>query len=351
MLRVFKFFGWVIVALIVAGFAYQQVSSARDRAAFPPPGEFVDIGGRNLHLWCFGEETDKPTIILEGGFTFIASGWERVMKPLAEETRVCAYDRAGYGWSDEDFGPRYGANHVNDLKALREASNMREPFILVGHSLGGMLGRIYYDHYPEDMAGLVMIEPADPEIILSEFEAEDGEPTERRSGQKGCPVKCTLATIFTELGVTRLFLGGDIPELDDPGYPQAAIAAYKARMSRSPNVRTMLRLGRYIGTIFHETADNKSLGDLPVMVIYGTGAGSVFGDSETEEDRLADLEMQKTAWGKTTATSTRDFGVVEVEADNHLAIIAHEDSANAVAQQIIGLMDAMAVEPAAPISE
>ena len=341
MMRVLKFIGWVIVALMTAGVAYQQFSAARDRADFPPPGELVDIGGRKLHIWCLGEETGNPTVILEGGFTFIASGWERVMKPLAAKTRVCAYDRAGYGWSDEDFGPRYGVDHVNDLKALREATDMRTPFIFVGHSLGGMLGRIYYDHYPDDMAGLVMIEPADPEIILQEFEAEDGEPTERRSGQKGCPVKCTLATIVTELGVTRLMMG-NVPFLDDPGYSQAAIAAYKARMSRSPNVRAMLRLGRYIGTIFHETADNKTLGDLPVMVIYGTGAGSVFGDSETEEDRLLDLEVNKAAWGKTTATSSRDFGVVEMDADNHLAIIAHEDSANAVAQEIIRLIDAIA---------
>ena len=342
MLRVFKFIGWVIVALMVAGVAFQQISAAKDRAAFPPPGDLVDIGGRKLHIWCMGEENGNPTVILEGGFTFIASGWERVMKPLAEKTRVCAYDRAGYGWSGEDFGPRYGADHVRDLNALRDAMNMDAPFVFVGHSLGGMLGRIYYDHYPDDMAGLVMIEPADPEIILSEFEADDGEPTERRSGQKGCPVKCTLATVFTELGVTRLFLGGDIPELDDPDLPQDVIAAYKARMSLAPNIRTMLRLGRYVGTIFHETADNKNLGDMPVMVIYGTGAGTVFGDSDTEEDRLADLEAQKIAWGKTTATSSRDFGVVEVDADNHLAIIAHEDSAEAVAQEILRLIDAIA---------
>ena len=345
MLRILKFLGWLIVALMVAGVVYQQVSAARDRAAFPPPGELIDIGGRNLHIWCMGAETGKPLILLEGGATFIASGWERVMRPLSEETRVCAYDRAGYGWSDEDFGERYGADHVRDLKALRDAMGMDAPFIFVGHSLGGMLGRIYYDYYPNDLAGLVMIEPADPAIILNDLEGEDGEPVERRSGQKGCPVKCTLATIVTELGVTRLALGS-VEELDNPLYAQDAVGAYKARMSLSPNVRTMLRLGRYVGTIFHETADNETLGDVPAMVIYGSGAGTLLGDADTEEERLADLEEQAIAWAKTTATSTRDFGVVEIESANHLAIVAYEDSANALAQEIIRMMNATADDSA-----
>ena len=339
MLRVLKFLGWLIVGLAALGVVYQQWSAAQDRQNFPAPGEFVDIGGRNLHVWCMGEETDKPIIMLEGGATFIASGWSRVMAPLAKETRVCAYDRAGYGWSDEDFGERYGVDHVRDLKALRDAMGMDEPFVFVGHSLGAMLGRIYYDYYPQDLVGLVMIEPADPEIILSELEGDDGDPVERRSGLKGCPVKCTLATVAAETGVVRLMLG-NVDIFDDPELDQEAVGAYKARISLAPNLRMMVRLGRYLGTIFHETGDNTSLGDLPSMIIYGTGSGSLLGDTDTEEERLADLEEQKIAWAKTTATSTQNFGVVEVDADNHLSIVAHKDSAAAVAAEILHMMNA-----------
>ncbi len=333
MKKFMKFIGLLLVLLVGTGVGYQQYTAFIDRDRFPPPGELVDIGGRSLHLYCVGETTENPTIILEGGFTFISSGWERVMKPLSAETRVCAYDRAGYGWSEETDEPRYGIDYVEDLRKLRKAAGIDEPVIIVGHSLGGMLGRIYYSHYPEEMAGLVMIEPGTPEILLREFEEEDGEPIERRSGKQSCKVKCPLATIMTGLGLTRLVIN-NISELDDPLFSSRAVSEYKARMALSPNVRTMVRLGRYVGTIFYETADNRDLGDLPVMVIYGTGSGSLLGDSETEEDRLVDLEGQVLGWKNTTAMSSRDFGVVEIDAANHVAIVAHEDSAQRVAEQI-----------------
>ncbi len=343
MLKFLKYLAIFVVLLATAGLGYQQFSAAVDRDRYPPPGELVDIGGRNLHLYCLGEATEKPTVILEGGFTFISTGWIRVMKPIAAETRVCAYDCAGYGWSGETSGPRYGLDYIEDLRKLRKAVGMSEPVIIVGHSLGGMLGRIYYNHYPEELAGLVMIEPGTPEILLREFEEEDGEPLERRAGQQTCGVKCPLATAFAGLGLTRLVIN-NVSELDDPLLPRQAVAEYKARMALSPNVRTMVRLGRYVGTIFYETGDNRDLDDLPVMAIYGTGAGSLFGDSKTEEDRLLDLEKQIAGWKKTTALSSRDFGVVEIEADNHLAIVAHEDSARRVAEQVLIFMNELDVE-------
>ncbi len=343
MLKVLKYIAIFIVFLVVVGLGYQQLSVAVDRGRYPPPGELVDIGGRDLHLYCLGEATEKPTVILEGGFTFISTGWERVMKPIAAQTRVCAYDRAGYGWSDETSEPRYGLDYVEDLRKLRKAVGMNEPVIIVGHSLGGMLGRIYYHHYPEELAGLVMIEPGTPEIILQEFEEEDGEPLERRTGRQPCRVKCPLTTTVAALGVMRLVIN-NVSELDDPLLPHKAAAEYKARMALSPNIRTMVRLGRYVGTIFYETGDNRDLGDLPVMAIYGTGAGSLLGDSETEEDRLLDLEKQIVGWKKTTALSSHDYGVVEIEAANHLAIVTYEDSARKVAEQVLIFMNRLDAE-------
>lgn len=155
--------------------AYGMSVQATDRAlpertpdGYADPGERVEIAGvRHLNLRCEGASADAPTVILEAGSNADSTTWFRVQPLLAARTRVCAYDRAGYGFSDEGPKPRSLDADVADLQALIRAAGLRTPVVLVGHSLGSNIVRRYADLYPEDVAGLVLVDP--PEQNLAAF--------------------------------------------------------------------------------------------------------------------------------------------------------------------------------------
>ena len=119
----------------------------------------------------------SPTILLEAGLGGDSSGWVRVQPRLARATRVCSYDRAGYYFSDPGPAPRTADVDVDDLHRLLEAARVRRPMILVGHSLGGLLARLYAATYPADVAGMVLLDPV-LDNIEDEKPPKEGDATE-----------------------------------------------------------------------------------------------------------------------------------------------------------------------------
>lgn len=127
-------------------------------AADGRPGRLVEIeGGRRMNLVCSGG--GSPTVLLEGGFAATAGAWHKVQPALARTTRVCAYDRAGYGFSDAGPLPRDGAAIARDLDQLVVVAKIPGPFIVVGHSAGGLYGRLFAARRPGDVVGLVLLDP------------------------------------------------------------------------------------------------------------------------------------------------------------------------------------------------
>jgi pimeloyl-ACP methyl ester carboxylesterase len=122
----------------------------------PPPGRLLDVEGRRMHLLCSGE--GSPTIVLEAGASAFAIDWTLVHRDLARSNRVCAYDRIGMGWSDTTRSPE--KSEARDLHGLLSAADVRPPYVLVGASRGGLLVRAYLLEYPNDVAGLVFVDPA-----------------------------------------------------------------------------------------------------------------------------------------------------------------------------------------------
>lgn len=128
-------------------------------AADDRPGRLVALpDGRRLNLVCSG--TGSPTVLLEAGFASTAGAWHKVQPALAKTTRVCAYDRAGYGFSDPGPLPRDGAAIARDLDQLLAAANIPGPFVVVGHSAGGLYARLFAARHPGDVAGLVLLDPS-----------------------------------------------------------------------------------------------------------------------------------------------------------------------------------------------
>ncbi len=146
------------IVLIVSGTLYQFISSKIDESSYPPPGKLVDIGGFRLHINCTGE--GGPAVILDSGLGGNSLEWSLIQPKLAKFIHVCSYDRAGQGWSDESPLARTSQNIVDELHRLLHKAEVPGPYILVGHSSGGINMRLYASRYPNEVAGVVLVDSA-----------------------------------------------------------------------------------------------------------------------------------------------------------------------------------------------
>ncbi|WP_027483081.1 alpha/beta fold hydrolase [Deinococcus pimensis] len=146
------------VAALVGTTALAGGGAPNATEKFPPTGQLVDVGGYRLHLDCRG--SGDTTVVLEAGNGANSLYWALVQPELAKTTRVCAYDRAGYGWSDVSPKPRTTSVLVNELHTLLRAGKVPGPYVLVGHSLGGVIVRQYAYRYPRDVKALVLVDSA-----------------------------------------------------------------------------------------------------------------------------------------------------------------------------------------------
>lgn len=152
----------VLLCLLVggSGVAYNELSLRHYRQVAGVPGKLYDIGGYSMHLYCTGE--GSPTIVLSSGLGDDFTGWAKVQPALSRQTRVCSYDRAGFGWSESRPGIQDANAISSQLHQLIGAAGVRLPFVLVGHSISGIYLRSYAAHYPDDLAGLVFVDGATP---------------------------------------------------------------------------------------------------------------------------------------------------------------------------------------------
>ncbi len=253
-----------VLALATVGAVYQIVGMVLDRQQYPPPGQMVDIGGQRLHLYCLG--TGNPTVILEAAAPGWSLYWSTVQPQLARTTRVCAYDRAGLGWSDRGPLPRTGQRMAKELHCLLERAGIAGPYVLVGHSLGGLVARLYQHDYPQEVVGMVLVDAGhELEMRQAEFRSF------ANAGKSMLPVFRAM----TMLGITRLIASYDqLP-------PILTLQEEKVPAEIRPMLRTVwLRTG-YVSTLADESdglietleqvRHSGRLGDLPLVIITATG--------------------------------------------------------------------------------
>jgi pimeloyl-ACP methyl ester carboxylesterase len=153
-----------IVALVAAAVAgsssYNAIAVHQFWAANPPPGVFYTVNGHRMHMNCTG--SGSPTIILDSGLGNDALIWGGVQPVLSETTRVCSYDRAGFGWSDALPAPRDADHIAAELHGLLLQAKVTGPIVLMGHSIAGLYMREYASRYPEDIAGIVFVDVSTP---------------------------------------------------------------------------------------------------------------------------------------------------------------------------------------------
>jgi pimeloyl-ACP methyl ester carboxylesterase len=126
----------LVALLVLLGMVYQQISTVKDLSKYPPPGQLIDVGGYRLHLHC--KSQGHPTVVMDYGLGGISPLWHWVQSQVAKFTSVCVYDRAGYGWSEPSPHPRTSLIMVQELHTLLKKGGIAGPYLLVGHSLGGL---------------------------------------------------------------------------------------------------------------------------------------------------------------------------------------------------------------------
>lgn len=253
------------ILLGASGLAYQAVAQARDERQYAPPGQLVDVGGYRLHLHCTGR--GSPTVVLESGLAGPALQWALVQGELEKSMRVCSYDRAGLGWSDAGPAPRTSQQMVEELHTLLHNAGVEGPYLLVGHSLGGLNVRLFAHNHPGETAGLV--------LVASGNEHDTARmPPEYRKIEESNRQSNRLFITLTRFGLTRLAGNAGL------------ISSYTNILARFPpelqaelTALTFYR-PQYWSTAYEEqlaldeskaqVAATGSLGDLPLIVVSGS---------------------------------------------------------------------------------
>jgi pimeloyl-ACP methyl ester carboxylesterase len=153
------------IAAVVLVFCWLPVTSALAGVGgaeqLSQPGKLVDIGTHRLHIFCVG--SGQPTVVIDSGLGGNSLEWIRVQRSLAPHVQVCSYDRAGYGWSEPGPRPRTSSRIVDELFALLKKADVAGPYVLVGHSFGGYTMQLFANRYPDQTAGLVLVDSSHPE--------------------------------------------------------------------------------------------------------------------------------------------------------------------------------------------
>ena len=161
----------LFLVLVIPGFAWSESIS------FEPPGKLVDVNGRNMHINCIGNKS--PTIILDSGTGGFSLEWEYIQHSLSQYVRVCAYDRAGYGWSDMGPLPRTTKRIAHELHTLLQNAGIHGPYIIVGHSFGGFTAQYFARYFEDEIAGIVLVDSSHEEQVYRL--PENGKDVVRRS--------------------------------------------------------------------------------------------------------------------------------------------------------------------------
>jgi pimeloyl-ACP methyl ester carboxylesterase len=312
--RVQLYVVFAILALAAVGGGYQTVGEATDSNAMPATGRLIDVGGHRLYLNCVG--SGSPTVVLEPGAGGTSSqlGW--ITPAVASSTRVCVYDRAGRGWSEAADSPQDGARIATDLHTLLHRGGVPGPYVLAGHSFGGLYVRIFAAHYPDEVAGLVLVDSTAPKgpaesVVPPRLEGGSDDLVDRGS---------TVASLSARVGLTRVLAQFDLGSLPSQSRDDVRVSTAQASWVRS-TAEEYLRAGASM----QEAASLRDFADKPLFVLT---AGEGHPESWVREQNDA------------AALSSNSVHEV-IDGATHTDLVLEEQYAAATARAVLAVVDSV----------
>jgi pimeloyl-ACP methyl ester carboxylesterase len=304
---------WSLVAflaVLVIGAIYQAIATEIDqRAAFPGPGVMVDVGEHRLHLNCVGQ--GSPTVVLDAGLGYTSVEWSGWIQPeVTKHTRVCAYDRAGTGWSEPGPGSPNATQTAGELHALLQEAGEEGPYVLVGHSIAGLYSRVYADRYPEEVAGMVLVDSSHPD----QFEGSESAVMMNR-------VAGVLGPLIARAGIPRVFnLYPSNPELPALQREQGLSLYY-----RTPHlVATYEEMGT-IPESLEKARGTGTLGEKPLMVVSAA----------------ADHGAEARAFQEDLTALSSNSSQRVVEGSTHVSLVVDRGHARQTSEEILKVVEAV----------
>jgi pimeloyl-ACP methyl ester carboxylesterase len=311
---------FAVLALASIGGGYETVREAADANAYPMPGQLIDVGGHRLHLRCTG--SGSPTVVLEPGAGEMSSNLGWITPAVARDTRVCVYDRAGRGWSEPADTPQDGLQIATDLHTLLQRGHIPGPYVLAGHSFGGLYVLAFAARYPDDVAGMVLVDSTAPASA-----AKPGAASPYHGGSYDVLGRVSaLASVSARLGVGRLFSHFSFGSL-----PPRSRDEVRATGATANNLRSTIDEYVQANASVQQAASLTDFADKPLVVLTA-GAGSD-ATHATAQNHLATLSTNSTHRVVDNAT--------------HEGLVADEEHAAVTTQAILDVV--ASVRSAAPL--
>jgi pimeloyl-ACP methyl ester carboxylesterase len=298
-----------VMAAAAVGGAVETVVHTSDQRSYPMPGQSYDVGGYELHLNCTG--SGSPTVVLQSGLGEFSSSWARIAPAIAGTTRVCAYDRAGQGWSDDAPQIQDGLQAAADLDILLDRAGEDGPFVLAGHSTGGSYAMTYTTRYPEQVAGMVLLDASDPYRATATDSAADPR----------APTELAVLPSLARLGIAQL-----LPRSFWSSLPEPAAGQIQAFASSPRGFQNMAAESAAMPTLFGQAQALTTLGDTPLMIVTASESVQAIDGWSAAQDRMAALSTNS---GHRVADST------------HVALLDEQRGAEVSAQAIDDVVQAI----------
>jgi len=298
----------LFIVIITGGIIYQEISESRDLARFPAPGRLVDVDGRFMHIHCRGQ--GSPTVVLELGIGSVSATWDEMHQRLAAVTRVCAYDRAGLGYSEPFDHPRRATDVANLLHELLQRAGIRDDLILVGWSAGGVYIREFHQQFPEQVSAMLFVDSSHEQQAnrMPQMPGSDSNSTPR------------IAKYLAPIGLIRM--SGILDRrVDSSSASEELKPRLKALYNQSHALATVLKESDAFDLDIDASQPPAPIGDLPLIVLT-RGKPVELPEGSPPNTTLELLQQERKARNELqqelTALSNRGKQIIAEESGHHI---------------------------------
>lgn len=298
-----------MLALASIGGGYETLREAADATAYPMPGQLIDVGGHSLHLSCTGSGT--PTVVLEAGGGEMSSNLGWIAPAVARDTRVCVYDRAGRGWSEPADTAQDGLQVATDLHTLLQRGHVPGPYVLAGHSFGGLYVLTFAARYPADVSGMVLVDSTAPATAAKPRAASSGDVMGRVSA---------LVSVSARVGLARLYGQGSFGSL-----PPRSRDEVRASGATESTLRGTIDEYVQAAASVQQAASLRDFAGKPLVVLTaGTGSDAAWSAAQNHLATLSTNSVHRVIDGAT-----------------HEALVADEQYAATTTQAILDVVSSV----------